>query len=88
MKKIRVLLIALFAVFVGFFVSSCESAFKPHEHTMKFHAEAAPTCTEEGHGDYYECVTCHRNYVDEAGTQLLKDEELFVAAFSSTNSIE
>ena len=80
MKKIRVLLIALFAVFVGFFVSSCESAFKPHEHTMEFHAEAAPTCTEKGHGDYYECVTCHRNYVDEAGTQLLKDKELFVEA--------
>ena len=38
-----------------------------HYHTLEYHYAAAPTCTESGTSEYWECTDCHALFSDENG---------------------
>ena len=47
---------------------------------QKVEAEGA-TCTTDGHETYYDCSRCELNFADAAGTQILADEDIFIAKY-------
>ena len=47
---------------------------------QKVEAESA-TCTTDGHETYYDCSRCDLNFADAAGTQILADEDIFIAKY-------
>lgn len=42
-----------------------------HVHTMKYHAEQAPTCTKEGNTAYYQCTACNICFSDSIGISII-----------------
>lgn len=40
-----------------------------HVHFMQKHAAQAPTCTEAGNIEYWECRSCHKLFLDQGGKQ-------------------
>ncbi|MCD8015850.1 MAG: leucine-rich repeat domain-containing protein, partial [Lachnospiraceae bacterium] len=49
-------------------------------HSMTKHEKVAATCTEDGVAEYYECENCGLYFSDKAGTDLLSDDDLIIAA--------
>ena len=48
------------------------------EHNMVFHAGTEPACEREGVKAYYECTSCKKYYLDEAGTKPLDVNDVFI----------
>lgn len=47
---------------------------------QKVEAERA-TCTTDGHIEYYDCSRCEVNFLDAAGTQVVSNEDIFIAKY-------
>lgn len=47
---------------------------------QKVEAEGA-TCTTDGHIEYYDCSRCDVNFSDAAGTQVVSNDEIFIAKY-------
>ena len=47
---------------------------------QKVEAEDA-TCTTDGHIEYYDCSRCEVNFADAAGTQVLSNDDIFIAKY-------
>ena len=41
-----------------------------HPHPLKYHEYKAPTCTENGNREYYECPVCDQYFIDSKGQEL------------------
>ena len=41
-----------------------------HTHNLEYHAAQAPTCSEKGHKEYWQCTVCGGLFGDEAMTIL------------------
>lgn len=47
-----------------------EEESKAHPHPLKYHEYKAPTCTENGNREYYECPVCDQYFIDSKGQEL------------------
>ncbi len=47
--------------------------FVPHEEKLTYHKAVAPTCTEAGTKEYYECSVCGKKFADENAREVLTD---------------
>lgn len=47
---------------------------------QKVEAEGA-TCTTDGHIEYYDCSRCEVNFADAAGTQVVSNDDIFIAKY-------
>lgn len=50
-----------------------EVAFVPHKEELTYHSAKAPTCTEAGTKEYYECSVCGKKFADETAKEVLTD---------------
>ncbi len=50
-----------------------EVAFVPHKENLTHHSAKAPTCTEVGTKEYYECSVCGKKFADEMAKEVLTD---------------
>ncbi len=50
-----------------------QTILKATGHDMSYHAANAPTCTEAGNVEYYECSKCGLHFTNEAGNEELSD---------------
>ena len=57
------LLVLLFSLFC---LVGCQ---KEHVHNMEFHDKNDATCQKEGNIAYYECLDCHKLFLDDKGTE-------------------
>lgn len=73
-KVLTAAMIAALSVCTGLF-SACG-----HAHTLEKVDAVAPTCTSEGHAEYWKCSDCNETFSDENGENSVSPEQLALAS--------
>lgn len=85
-KKLLFVLIAIMmTVSCAIALTACEeneSDNQSHFHTLMHHDEAAPTCTENGNIEYWECSECGKYFSDANGDVEIVDKNSVIVSAS------
>ena len=79
MKKLLIMILIVCFVAAGGFVvfSACSDS---HVHHLEYHAAKAPSCTEKGHKEYWQCTECGGFFEDGDGQKTVTSEGLTIFA--------
>lgn len=79
MKKLLLMILIVCFVAAGGFVvfSACSDS---HAHHLEYHAAKAPSCTEKGHKEYWQCTECGGFFEDGDGQKTVTSEGLTIFA--------
>lgn len=79
MKKLllTILIVCFFAAGGLVVFSACSVG---HTHNLEYHAAEAPTCTEPGHTEYWQCTACGGFFKDKDGKTPVAAEDTVISA--------
>lgn len=77
MKKVRVALCVSTLAFAAALAAGCATT---ETHNLTLVPKQEPTCTEEGHGQYYSCSDCGKYFSDAQGTTEISLNDIAIPA--------